>query len=332
MSTPPPGPVVQVVGRARTADRVTATARGLQRSLTLSGRPGRVVASHRDPGCEDIAEVTDLAAGEVVVLHTVDGGEDLGAVLPRLEGRGVTLVHHGSSAGSDRRVLRALRGTPARSLAADPGARDELQSLGFGGVARLDPAVLDGALDDVDADPASLETLARHPGPLVLSVGPCEPNQSLELLLDAFAVLITMHRPSATLALCGPASPWYLATLRRRITTAGLVACELLSPATDAQVVARLRRAAVVVALHPVGLDPFLREAVRIGVPVVAPRVAATSGLPPGQLVPVPARVQAADLAAALSAATEPTLALSAAPPVDRRRVGRDVASAFGLG
>lgn len=295
--------LVHVVGRARPADPVTASARALQRRHEQDGRPGRVVAGAQDAGCEDIGPVADLSDAEVVV-HSVDGGEDLAGALPHLIGRSVTLVHHGSAAGSDRRVLRALRGSTTRALATDPGAREELRALGFGEVARLDPALLDGALDHLTADPASVESLARHPGPLVLSVGPIGPNRSLELLLDAFAELVTGARPSATLSLCGPSSPWYLATLRRRIAARGLRACELLSPATDAEAVARLDRADAVVALHPVGLDPFLRHAARAGVPIVAPLVAATAALPTDRLVPVPTRLRATDLSAALQAAT----------------------------
>jgi len=306
MSGPPPGPV-HVVGWARPADRVTASARALQRVLD-GGRPGRVVAGRRDAGCDDIGDaavLADLAADDAVVVHSIDGGEDLAPVLTHLAGRAVTLVHHGSAPGSDRGVLRALRGSTTQCLAADPGAREELRALGFGDVARLDPAVLDGALDDVEADPASIAALASHPGPMVLSVGPLAPDQSLELLLDAFAALVTGPRPSATLSLCGPSARWYLATLRRRVVTAGLLACELRSPATDAEVVARVARAAVVVALHPVGLDPFLRHAARAGVPIVAPLAAATVRLRTTRLVGLPPRVRVAELSAALAAATE---------------------------
>lgn len=307
MSGPPAG-AIHVVGWARPADRVTATARALQH-LHDDGRPGRVVAARRDAGCDDIGDAANLAELDdraAVVVHSVDGGADLAPVLPHLAGRAVTLVHHGSAPGSDRGVLRSLRGTTTRSLAADPGAREELRALGFGTVESLDPAQLDGALDDIDADPTSVATLASHPGPLVLSVGTFGPDRSLELLLDAFAALVTGPRPSATLSLCGPSPRWYLADLRRRVLAAGLLACELRSPATDAEVVARLGRAAVVVALHPVGLDPYLRHAARAGVPIVAPRAAATAGLPSDQLVALRPRVRVAELAAALTAATAP--------------------------
>jgi hypothetical protein len=93
--------------------------------------------------------------------------------------------------------------------------------------------------------------------------------------------------------------------LRQRIVSAGLLACELRSPAADAEVVARISGAAVVVSLHPVGLDPFVRHAARTGVPIVAPRVAATAGLPTDLLVAVSPRARPAELADAIAAATE---------------------------
>jgi hypothetical protein len=309
MIGPAPGPVVHVVGWARRADRVTGSARALSRRLT-GDREARLVAVRREPGCDDIGDVSALTDRDAVVVHTVDGGADLADLVPRLATRSdaaaeVLVVHHGSAPGSDRGVLRRLRGLASGALAADPGARDELHALGFRNVGHLDPSLLDGALADVIPAQASLDNLAQHPGPRVLRVGPCTPDQSVERLLDAFAALVTHHRPSATLSVCGPAPEWYHARLRRRIRGAGLVACELLSPATDEQVVARLERATVVVELHPVGLDPFLRTAARRGVPVVAPLVAATAWLPEDQLVPVAPDAPPREIATALAAATE---------------------------
>jgi hypothetical protein len=331
----PPG-VVQVVGRARPADRVTATARGLRLALAELGHPGRVVAVRREDRSAGIDEIGALAAHERVVLHTVDGGEDLAPAVRALEDRAVriTVVHHGSAPGSDRAVLRALRGRATHATAADPVAREELRSLGYGSVAQLDAAVLDRALDDVEPDPASVDNLAGHAGPLTLSVGPCEPAASLERLLDAFAEMVTTERPSGTLSLCGPPEPWYVARLRRHIVANGLVACELLSPATDAQVMARLDRAAAVVDLHPVGLDPVRQTAARRGIPIVAPLVAATADVPDDQLVAVAPRPSTSELAAALAAATDPARVPArslAPPPAYPPRAGRELERALGL-
>ena len=335
MSVTPPG-VVQVIGRARTGDRVTATARGLQLALTALGHPGRVAAVRREPECDDIDDVDALARDQRLVLHTIDGGQDLAPVVRDLAERraSLTVVHHGSAPGSDRSVLRALRGRASHAAAADPGAREELRSVGFGRVDRLDPGVLDGALDHLRPDPASVENLAGHSGPLTLCVGPCGPGESHELLLDAFAAMVTTDRPSGTLSLCGPSTPWYLATLRKRIVSNGLLACELLSPATDEQVMARLARAAAVVAIHPVGLDPVLRTAAQRGVPIVAPRTAATADIPDDQLVEIPRRPGAQELAVALAAATDPARVPSRSltpPPVRPPRVDRELARALGL-
>jgi hypothetical protein len=227
-----------------------------------------------------------------------------------VQARALHLVHHGSRAGSDRGVLRRLRGATRSCSAVDPSAREELRSLGFGRVDVLPRAALEGGLDDVAADEATAGNVARHPGPLILAVGPIEPGRSLELLIDAFARLSGGAQPSATLSICGPSSPWYAAMLRRRILARGLVACELATPVDEPGVVARLDHAQAVVALHPAATDPYLRYAADRGVTVVAPLVSRTAWFRAPALVGIPAGVAATKLAEALDTAV-------AAPPRD---------------
>ena len=319
--------LVHVLGRASAGDPTTAAARALCRGLADAGRPGHLVAARGSLTGIGPADATALGEGELVV-HSVDGGEDLTALLADLADRPLHLVHHGSAVGSDRRALRVLRGGATSAAAASPAAREELRALGFGTVAVLPPGSVDGGLDDVSADAETVENLERHPGPRLVCVGPIAPNRSLELLLDAFADLVTGLRPSATLSLCGPSTPWYASTLRRRILTRGLLACELVSPGDDGAVVARLDRADAVVALHPAGLDPYLYRAARAGARVVAPLDAATASLPPGALLPLPAAAGRRGLVDALHRATshdraQPPATSSAAPTVGHKALRR---------
>lgn len=298
--------LVHVLGRARAGDPTTAAARAVCLRLAAAGRPGRLLAA--DPGPDvgaHAAEGSALADG-VIVVHTVDGGEDLSGLLPDLVGRRVHVVHHGSSVGSDRSVLRALRGAVAVAVAADAAGREELRGLGYRTVGVLPASAVTGGLDGITAHEATAENLAQHPGPRVVVVGPIVPGRSLELLLDAFADLVTGPRPSATLSLCGPSPAWYGALLRRRILARGLLACELVSPHDEGSVVARLDHADAVVSLHPRPLDPYVEHAAQHGTPVVAPRRAATSHIARDLLVDVGPPVTRAALAAALRIATEP--------------------------
>jgi glycosyltransferase involved in cell wall biosynthesis len=311
----PARPLVHVLGAASAGEPTTATARALCDRLARAGRPGRLVAARPSPGSGvEQADAAALASGDLVV-HTVDGGEALTGLLPDLAGRPVRLVHQGSCVGSDRSVLRSLRGTTVAAAGADAAAREELRGLGFGSVAALPADAARGALDGTTAEQDVLEHLARHPGPRIVSVGPITPNRGFELLLDAFGDLITELQPSATLSLCGPASHWYAAALRRRILTRGLLACELLSPDDERAVVARLDRADVVVSLHPAPLDPYLQRAAAGGATVVAPRFASTAWLDARGaevIAPGPGR---GDLVDALDRAIDRSRRQPAAPP-----------------
>lgn len=307
--TAQPAEVVHVLGRAPAGDAVTATARALRTRLARLGRPGRVVS----------ADPFDAAPDAHLVVHCVDGGEALAPLVGDLVGRAVTLVHHGSVVGSDRATLRALRGSTRCAVAADPAAREALRALGFGTVGILDSSVADDAFADVDADPVTAEGLTRHPGPLLLCVGPVAPNRGLEALISGFADLLTHTKPAAVLSLCGPSSSWYQTRLGRHVTSRGLLACEVVEPAHEGEVRARLDRADVVIALRPTSLDPYLRHATRQGLPIVAPLVEATAHLDPQALVAISTRPSPAELAAALADALErPRRAVTGLAPADR--------------
>ncbi len=296
--TPHEGEVVQVVGSARAGDPVTATAVAWHSARVRQGRPSRVVAA--DPGPVRAIERFDPAVTGEVVVHSADGGEDLAAILPGLRDRPLTLVHHGSAVGSDRRTLRALRGRTYRALAADPAAREELRGLGFRRVELIEDGNDDDAFAGTAPDAPTVDNLARHPGVLLLCVGPVRPNRGVELLLGAFADVVTRTVPSAVLSLCGPVPPWYRGLLHREVTRQGLRACEIVAPRDDAEVLARLERADAVVSLRPAGLDPYLRAVARRGVPIIAPADPRTAWIDRQQLLPVGVPPTRAALAAAI--------------------------------
>lgn len=320
MTAGPGRGLIHVVGRAQPGDPVTASARALCHTLGRLGHPGRLVASAASTGDVDATSLED-ASEPTAIVHTVDGGEALLDGVPALVDRRLTLVHHGSAVGSDRRALRMLRGAVTRAAAADAAAREELRGLGFGHVRTLDPRVIDAPLDEVPADRATADNLARHPGPMILAVGPLGPGRSLEVLIDAFAELITSTRPAATLSLCGPSSPWYMASLRRRVAARGLVACEVIEPSSEGEVVARLERADVLVNLRPTSLDPYLRSAASRGVAIVAPLDPRTAALQPHDPGRVASPAGDGALAAALHDATAPRTSAGREPERDHPSV-----------
>jgi hypothetical protein len=315
-----PQAVVQVAGRLGSADPVAATARSWTTRLTRLGRPCTTV----EPG-----GVGGPTEGAALVVHSVDGGEDLAPLLDRLGNEEqVTLVHHGSAPGSHRRVLRELRPRARRALAADADAREELRRLGYRNVAALDPALAAGSLA-VDPDEATAVQLGEHPGPRILCVGPLAPGRGIEVLLAAFADIVTHHHPGAVLSLCGEAPDWYHQRLHLAITRQGLLACEVVVPSDDREVMARIVEAACMVSLRPVALDPYLHEAAAHGTPVVAPADTATSALPAGSLVAVPDLGRAA-VTAALVVALDGAAGGGPRPETHGRRL--DVALARSLG
>jgi hypothetical protein len=320
------GDVVQVIGRAHAGDPVTATAVALHARLTSLGRRGRLTAA--EPGTIGMIERYDRAMDGQLVVHSVDGGGDLDVALGDLADRSLTLVHHGSAIGSDRHALRALRSSTRRAVAADASAREELRGLGFSNVGTLDGDVADDPFVDVVAHQPTVDNLARHPGPLLLCIGPIAPNRGLETLLAAFGEVLTHLQPSAVLSLCGPSAPWYRDRLQRYLTRRGLLACEVIEPADDGGVLARVDRAVTAIFLRPTAFDPYLRATARRGLPVVAPLGAATTGVDPAALVPISSTPTTTELAGALGEAlrrphTSPR-------PVRASRDG-DVLAALGL-
>lgn len=293
--------LVHVVGQIRAGDPVAATARSLQHRLTRLGHSGSL---HRADALRSVP-----ATDERLLVHSVDGGGTLGPALDAAEGRRITLIHHGSAPGTDRRVLRQMLRFTDRAVAAAPSAREELRGLGYAQVGLLSPGVVADAFDDVVPDPATAADLPRHPGPRLLAVGPIVPGRGLEGLVTAFAELVTMAAPAAVLSLCGPADPAYRRRIDRLVASQGLVACEVVEPASEEEVLARLDQASVVISLTPAALDPYLWCAAARGCSVIAPRHPATAHLD-GTLVAVPwhgGPQLASAMAAALQRATQPT-------------------------
>jgi len=324
MTGPRPA-LLHVVGQVGAGDPVTATARSLQHRLARLGHRGSLHSA------DALRSVT--ASDARLLLHSADGGGALGAAVDALDGRSgrpVTLVHHGSAPGSDRRVLRRLRRLAGRAVGATPAAREELRGLGYPHVGVLPAAVVDAAFEDVVPDPATAADLPRHPGPRFLAIGPIAPGHGLEGLVTAFAEVVTVAAPSTVLSLCGPADPAYRRRIDRLVAARGLLACEVVEPASEAEVLARLDQASVVISLAPSGLDPYLWRAAARGCPVVAPLDPGTAHLG-AALVEVPwhgGRGLAAALAAAVERAAQP------GPPPDLRRPNADDAdllAALGL-
>lgn len=261
-------PLLHVVASAAPGDHLTAAARAICSKLERAGRSGTVAALHAEVGSH--VEALRAAAGADVLVHSVDGGRGLDAVAPLLGERAIRLLHHGSGPYSDRRGLRAVRAMCSTAFGPTAAAREELRRLGFGDVRTVPPDALAGEADPRQPDAASVSLLQGHPGPRVVAVCPLAPGQPLDLLLAAFADVVTHSAPSATLSVCGPGGAGEVRTLHRRVVTSGLLACELLVPQSEEQVLARVDHADVYVALEPRPLDAYAARAARRGTPVIS--------------------------------------------------------------
>jgi glycosyltransferase involved in cell wall biosynthesis len=266
------GEVVQVVGEARAGDPTTLHARALAADVVRRGRGARLLCVDRDDGSWEFSPQLRLEPGGRVVVHTHDGGEALGPLVPALLGCGarLTLVHHGSAHGSDRAVLRALRDRVGTAYTPGPVAADELTRLGYPDVRRWPMDHVLAWLASLRPDAATLAGVAAHPGPRLVAVGRLRPGTGLEILIDALSDLVLDRVHGAVLSLCGPAPGWYREELRRRLLSWGLRAVELASPTTEPAVRARLDHATAIIDLGGVEADPYLAHAGAARTPVVA--------------------------------------------------------------
>lgn len=320
----------QIVVAAVPGDAITGAAFEYRRLLRRVGS-SEIYAAHRDRSLErevhslrDYAERASGDAGDLLIAHVSIGDVAVNRFLAERSERIVVVYHNITPAKYfrpfDRRLARLLQlgrvhlgdlcDRTSLALAVSEYNAQELRDAGYRNV-RVVPLVVDPTrLASVPSDPATEEWIATRPGPTILFVGQVLPHKRLELLLEAFHVLVTLLVPEATLVVAGalrlPAYEQVLRELRRELGLANVRFTGSISPE---ELVAYYRGATVFAsASDHEGLCLPVLEAMAFDVPVVARAVAAlpeTIGDAGLLLPPEPDPVLFAEATAMLIGSTE---------------------------
>lgn len=170
-----------------------------------------------------------------------------------------------------RRELQEIRERVMVSLADSAFNARELLKLGFKDV-RVSPLLVDwDDLVSTDPDPNAADEL-KEGGPLVLFVGQLLPHKRPDLLLQAFNILTTYHRPDARLRLVGPDRLVnYRDAVQRFIDELNIHGARMTGAVSQAALVAHYRQADVFATMsdHEGFCVPLL-ESMAFELPVVA--------------------------------------------------------------
>lgn len=256
---------------------------GLEQALAEG--PGAAWVVHLSIWADGIADIVAAGGGpKVLVFHNVTPP---------------ALVPPGPVAD---RCARALEELPGLAHAWDLVIADsafnaaDLRAAGFGAVEVVPLLLPHGPLPPEEPR-----------GDSVLFVGRVSPSKGVDDLVKAFALLRTLHRPSATLDLVGSAAGWerYTAGLEALVERIGCGGVTFHGMVSDAERDAFYARAGVVCLLsRHEGFCAPLVEAMRAGAPVVARDVGAVGETLGGGGIALPGgdpRLAAEVLAAVLS-------------------------------
>jgi glycosyltransferase involved in cell wall biosynthesis len=284
----------QVVVSAAPGDAITNAALEW-RSLLRRAGASEIFACYRDDALvgevfpvEAYEELPSAASGDnLLLLHASIGDPRLHEFLEARRERLVLMYHnitppeyfqpfapHFAELLTDgRRELKAVRDRVVLALAASPYNARELDDLGYERVRVTRLVVEPARLRAVEPNPALVEELRRrHDGPVFLFIGQLLPHKRPDLLIEAFHVLSTYHRPDATLFLVGaPRIESYQRAIRRLVRELSLPNVRLVGAVSDERLVAYLRRAdGFVTATEHEGVCLPLLEAMAFEVPVLA--------------------------------------------------------------
>ena len=280
----------QVLVGARDGDAITQIALNLREVLAAFGTSD-VFARHVDPSVHGrVRPIDQLApearADDIVVFHVSIGDDVVWDAVEATPSR-VWVVYHNITPSTffegdpefaarldlGRARLVALGTRVERVATVSEYNRHDLGSMGFG-----DVTVLGGLLDPdrlaaLPSDPHfGRELLRRTPAEMVLFVGQLLPHKRPDLLVAAHHLLVTHHRPDATLALVGHhPSPHFARQVARYAESLGLGdRVWITGGIADSQLAELYRRADVVAtASHHEGLCLPVVEAMAMSIPVV---------------------------------------------------------------
>lgn len=288
----------QLIVSATPGDAISDAAlenRGLLRRVANS----EIIAAYRDPCLtRDILSIADYESldsaqrgDNLLLVHLSIGDMPFWNFLCSRRERVVPIYHNITPSKYfepfDRRFanlldlgriqVECLRDRVGIAIADSEFNAAELRNLGFTDV-RVVPLVVDPKqLLKVRPDKKVVARLATSIQPQVLFVGQMLPHKKIELLLDAYAVLVNELVPEAALTLAGAARlPAYERALKSHVRDLALQNVSFTGAISSAELVAHFRNATVLVtASEHEGLCLPVLEAMAFGVPVIARSVAA---------------------------------------------------------
>ena len=280
----------QLLVSASRGDAVTDAAFAARQVLELVG-PSKIGARYWDRaldgevlGLDELCAVAD--AGDALIYHASIGEPGFVEFVQSWDGPVILQYHNMTPAAFFQEVdqtfavrltegrleLAQLLGRVDASIAPSSFNAEELARLGYQDV-RVVPLILDvQGLVDTEPTPSTMHHLAVSEGPVLFFLGQTLPHKRPDLLIRAYHLLVTYHRPDARLVMAGPPRvPAYAEHLGRMIFELNLPGCWLAGQVTRSDVVAFYRSAtAFVTASEHEGVCLPLIEAMGFGVPVIA--------------------------------------------------------------
>ncbi len=172
-----------------------------------------------------------------------------------------------------RHQLHRLRPVVAGSFADTEYNAADLEAMGYDDV-RVVPLVLgaDRLRQLAPHEPTAHHLRVAVSGPVILCVAQLLPHKRVDLILQAYSLLVTHHLPEATLIIVGAERhPHFAESIRSLVHDLGLVRCWLATDVDDDVLAAMYGRADVmVVASEHEGLCVPLVEAMAFEIPIVA--------------------------------------------------------------
>lgn len=280
----------QLLVGAASGDAITRIARATHDRLRHFGH-SEIYAHHIDPTVAGLVRpVTQMGQGsadDVLIVRASIGDEVLFPLVMQRPERIVVAYHNITPAEYfddvddnlarllrlGRKQLAELRPRVLCAWADSQFNATDLETMGYEDVEVVPPAVDPTLLLHLPPDPVFAAAIDQHaPAEVVLFVGQLLPHKRVELLIEAFHLLISHHRPQASLVIAGmPRAQRYQHALQHLVRSLRLPNVWLTGPVTDEQLGELYRRADVfaTASAHEGFCLPVL-EAMAACVPVIA--------------------------------------------------------------
>jgi glycosyltransferase involved in cell wall biosynthesis len=280
----------QLLVSASPGDAVTDTTFAARQVLQQVG-PSHIGAKYWDPVLDgqllSFDQLTEQASpGDALLYHASIGEPGIVDYVQRWDGPVILQYHNMTPAaffqGVDQTLavrltegrleLAQLVGRADAAIADSHFNASELIELGYEDV-RVVPLLMDvQGLLDAEPTASTMHHFAYNEGPVLFFLGQLLPHKRPDLLIRAYHLLVTFHRPDAHLVIAGPPRiPAFAEHLTRMCFELGLPRCWITGRVPRADLVAFYRSAtAFVTASEHEGVCLPLIEAMGFGVPIIA--------------------------------------------------------------